>query len=333
MVFQNIAMECEAVQIPLFSERLKESGLFPLTATAIDVLQVNVGRQCNLSCKHCHMEAGPHRTEIMPRSVLGRCLEIARNRMITVIDITGGSPEMNPELPWFISEVAKLNKRLIVRSNLMILHDNAYASYIELYRRNNVEIVGSLPDPHGAKTDRQRGAGVFAREIEVIKLLNERGYGRDGSNLVLDLVHNPVGAFLPGSQKSLEEEYRRQLSAAYGICFNHLFSLTNNPSGRYLAYLIQSENYEEYMAALANAYNPAAACKVMCRSTLSVGWDGRLYDCDFNQALGLPVNHGAPDHIDRFNLARLSTREIVVANHCYACTAGAGSSCQGAVNT
>ena len=226
-----------------------------------------------------------------------------------------------------------LTKGLLCGSNLVILHDNAYASYIDLYCRNNVEIVGSLPDPHGAKTDRQRGAGVFTRVIEVIKLLNGRGYGMDGSRLVLDLVHNPVGAFMPGPQKSLEQEYKRQLWADHGIRFNRLFTLTNNPCGRYLTYLIQSENYAEYMTALANAYNPDAAGNVMCRTMLSVAWDGRLYDCDFNQALGLPVDHGAPDHIDRFDLAWLSTREIVVADHCYACTAGAGSSCQGAVNT
>lgn len=325
--------DCEPLPIAPFSKRLKESGLFPLFATAIDVLQINVGRRCNLTCKHCHLDAGPHRTETMTRKVFERCLEIARTPTISVIDITGGAPELNPELAWFLREAAKLDKRLIVRSNLAVLNEETYASFIDVYSRNNVEIVGSLPDPHGTKTDRQRGTGIFERAIDVIRLLNERGYGMEGSRLVLDLVHNPVGAFRPGPQESLEKEYKRQLWADQGIRFNRLFTLTNNPCGRYLTYLIQSDNYAEYMTALANAFNPNAAGNVMCRTMLSVAWDGRLYDCDFNQALGLPVDHGAPDHIDRFDPALLSTREITVADHCYACTAGAGSSCQGTVHT
>jgi radical SAM/Cys-rich protein len=328
---QGKAIETGSVPLSPFSERLKQSGLPPLTATAIDILQINVGRQCNLSCRHCHMEAGPNRSETMARGVFEKCLEIVHNPGISVIDITGGSPEMNPELPWFITEAAKLDKRLIVRSNLVILLDNEYSFFIDLYCQNKVEVVGSLPDLHREKTDRQRGEGVFAREIEVIKQLNGRGYGAAGSDLVLDLVHNPVGAFLPGPQKSLEQEYKRQLFASHGIHFNNLFSLTNNPSGRFLAYLVQSGNYEEYMISLVNAYNRAAAIGVMCRSTLSVGWDGMLYDCDFNQALGLSVDHSAPRNIDHFDFDLLRKRDIVVGDHCYACTAGAGSSCQGAV--
>ena len=250
-----------------------------------------------------------------------------------MIDITGGAPELNPELAWFLDETAKLDKRLIVRSNLAILSDEPYASFIDVYSRNYVEIVGSLPDPHGAITDRQRGTGVFERAIKVIRLLNGRGYGLEGSSLVLDLVHNPVGALRPGPQKCLEQEYKRRLWADHGVRFNSLFTLTNNPCGRYLAFLVQSENYAHYMTGLAQAFNPGAAGNVMCRTMLSVAWDGRLYDCDFNQARGLPVDHGAPDHIDRFDPALLSTREIVVSDHCYACTAGAGSSCQGTVYT
>jgi len=333
ILLPTLTKDCESAPVAPFSKRLKESGLFPLCATAIEVLQINVGRRCNLSCKHCHLDAGPHRIETMPRTVLERCLEIARFPTISVIDITGGAPELNPELAWFVGEAAKLDKRLVVRSNLAILSDKPYASFIDVYSRNNVEIVGSLPDLHGAKTDRQRGGGVFERVIEVIRLLNGRGYGMEGSRLVLDLVHNPVGAFRPGAQQSIEQEYKRRLWADHGIRFNRLFTLTNNPCGRFLTFLIQSENYAEYMTELANAFNPNAAGNVMCRTMLSVAWDGRLYDCDFNQALGLPVDHGAPDHIDRFDPALLSGREIVVADHCYACTAGAGSSCQGAVQT
>jgi radical SAM/Cys-rich protein len=332
MPVQKAYIDSETAQITPFSEQLKESGMFPITARSVDIFQINVGRQCNLSCKHCHVEAGPHRREVMSRTVLERCLDVARNPAITVIDITGGAPEMNPELPWFITEAAKLGKRLIVRSNLVILLEAGYESFFDLYSRNNVEIIGSLPDPHASKTDRQRGEGIFAKEITVIRRLNSRGYGEEGSGLVLDLVHNPVGAYLPGSQKALELEYKRILLAEHGVRFNQLFCLTNNPSGRYLDYLIRSGNYDDYMLSLVGAYNQAAAGKVMCRSTLSVGWNGNLYDCDFNQALGLTINHGASAHIDLIDLRRLSTREIVVADHCYACTAGPGSSCQGTVD-
>ena len=321
----------DIVKITPFAERLKESGLAPLTARSVEILQINVGRRCNLACKHCHLEAGPNRTETMPRAVLERCLAIARNPAIAVIDITGGAPELNPDLAWFIERAAGLARRLIVRSNLVILLQEPYRSFVDVYCRNGVEVVGSLPDPHGARTDRQRGEGVFARDLAAIRRLNERGYAEEGSGLVLDLVHNPVGAYLPGSQQALEQEYKRRLWSEHGVRFNRLFCLTNNPSGRYLDYLVRSGNYADYMESLVNAYNPDAAGKVMCRTTLSVGWDGKLYDCDFNQALGLAVNHGAPDHLDGFDLQRLSTREIAVANHCYACTAGSGSSCQGEV--
>jgi radical SAM/Cys-rich protein len=313
-----------------FSERLRESGLHPLISRSIEVLQINVGLACNLSCKHCHLAAGPHRTESMSGPVMAKCLEIARNPSITTIDITGGAPELNPNLPRFLEQASRLNKRLIVRSNLVILDDSLYRQFIDLYARYGVEIVGSLPDLHAAKTDRQRGVGIFEREIAVLRELNSRGYGVDGSALKLDLVHNPVGAILPASQKTIERDYRSRLLSEYGIRFSSLFCLTNNPIGRYREFLLNSGNYEDYMCALAGAYNPCAAGNVMCRSLLSVGWDGRLYDCDFNQALGLSVNHGTPDHIDRFDMAALTQREIVVGNHCYACTAGAGSSCQGA---
>ncbi|MDD5673752.1 MAG: arsenosugar biosynthesis radical SAM protein ArsS [Chitinivibrionales bacterium] len=326
-------MNRPSAPVPHFGERLKASGLFPFFATTIATLQINVGRRCNLSCKHCHLEAGPRRTESMSRSILERCLEIARDQMISVVDITGGSPEMHPELSWFIGVAAKLGKRLIVRSNLTILKDPAYAHCIDLYSRNNVEIVGSLPDLRARKTDRQRGRGVFSRTMEVIRLLNARGYGMEGSPLTLNLAHNPVGAFLPGCQKSLEEEYKRKLWNDQGVRFNRLLALANNPCGRYLAYLIRNENYAGYMTALANAFCPDAAAKAMCRSTLSVAWDGRLYDCDFNQALDRTVDHGAPDRIENFDLARLSRREVVVGDHCYACTAGAGSSCLGAISS
>lgn len=313
-----------------FHERIRDTLYEDLSAQRIEILQINVGRRCNLSCRHCHVEAGPSRTEMISKEILEKCLEIAAAEEITTIDVTGGSPEMCTHLEWFLKEAAGLNKRLIVRSNLAILLEPEYARFIELYAANRVEVVTSLPNYQPERTDRQRGDGVFDKVIAAMKLLNARGYGREGSGLVLDIVHNPVGTYLPGDQSSLETEYKKRLSDEYGVYFNTLFCITNIPVGRYLEYLIRSDNLEDYMADLCGAYNPAAAANVMCRTTLSVGWDGTLYDCDFNQMLDLPVNHGAPYDIFSFDINSLKNRTIVTGNHCYGCTAGSGSSCQGA---
>ncbi|MCP5053566.1 MAG: DUF3641 domain-containing protein, partial [bacterium] len=193
-----------------------------------------------------------------------------------------------------------------------------------------VEVVGSLPHYYNEKTDLQRGEGVFEKCIRVMKLLNRKGYAKEGTGLHLNLVHNPVGAFIPGSQADIEYEYKKRFLQDYGVTFNNLFIITNMPIGRYLEYLLRTENFDDYMQTLVNAYNPCAVENVMCKSTISVAWDGMLFDCDFNQMLNLPVNHGAPDHIDNFDLNLLDTRQIVISNHCYGCTAGTGSSCQGA---
>ena len=307
--------------------RQKISG--GLIAEAVNIFQVNVGYRCSLTCTHCHVSAGPLRTEVMSRRTMEQCLAIIKSYPVPVIDITGGSPEMHPDIKWFIGECAALGRRVLVRTNGVILLDEDYRSFIEFYAKNKVEVVVSMPHPDLQVTDRQRGEGVFLRLIEAIRQLNAVGYGREGSGLVLDLVHNPAGAFLPGSQASLEDTYRRILGERYGISFNHLFCITNMPIGRYLEYLRRTDNFEDYMATLVKAFNPAALTNVMCRTTLSVAWDGRLYDCDFNQTLGLPTNHGAPDHISAFDMEKLSSREIVTGDHCYGCTAGAGSSCQG----
>ena len=304
----------------------------PLFAQDIQILQLNIGRRCNLRCKHCHVEAGPDRKEIMDRSIFEKCLEILNDYDVGTIDITGGSPEMNPHLPWFITEAAKLDRRMLVRSNLVILLEKDYREVIDFYAASKVEVVTSLPDYQAQRTDRQRGAGVFQRVIQAMRELNRKGYGRPDSGLILDLVHNPVGAYLPGSQEALTQEYKRRLKHDHGVEFNHLFSLTNSPVGRYLEYLIRTENYDDYMVELIDAFNLAAVENVMCRTTLSVGWDGKLYDCDFNQMLAMTVNHGAPTHIDIFDFTQLRQRQIVIANHCYACTAGSGSSCQGALS-
>jgi radical SAM/Cys-rich protein len=276
------------------------------------------------------VEAGPDRNEMMPRHIFEKCLHIIKGSAIGTVDITGGAPEMNPHLEWFLGEVSTLNRRLIVRSNLVILADPQYRDFIDVYTRYGVEVVGSLPHTNSHQTDLQRGGKVFETCIAVMKEFNRRGYAKEGGPLQFHLVHNPVGAYLPASQANLEYEYKKRLRQEHGVEFNNLFTITNMPVGRYLEYLLRSENFEEYMQVLANAYNPCAVENVMCRSTISVAWDGMLFDCDFNQMLGLPVDHGAPDHIDGFDLNLLDTREIVIANHCFGCTAGSGSSCQGA---
>ncbi len=312
-------------RMPPFEETVADG----LKAEGIEVLQVNLGYRCNLACKHCHVEADPGRLESMSRTVMEQCLEVLKTYSISTIDITGGSPEMHPHLPWLIEGCAALKRRIMVRTNGVILLEKEYEPLIDLYVRARVEVVLSLPHMDPKVTDRQRGEGVFPKLIEVMRRLNGRGYGQAGGGLILDLVHNPVGAYLPGSQASLETDYREKLRERYGVCFSRLFSITNMPIGRYLEYLRRTNNYADYMKALVNAFNPAALKGVMCKLTLSVGWDGRLYDCDFNQMLGLTIDHGAPNHISAFDRDKLAHRQIVVGDHCYGCTAGAGSSCQG----
>jgi radical SAM/Cys-rich protein len=308
-----------------FEEKIPQG----LQARGIEILQVNVGYRCNLTCRHCHVEAGPDRGEAMPRRVMERCIEVLRTHSIPTIDITGGSPEMHRELPWFIEECAASNCRVLVRSNGVILLEKEYRFLMDLYARNRVEVVLSVPHLDRKTTERQRGEGVFDKLIELVRRLNEKGYGQHDSGLTLDLVHNPAGAYLPGPQASLEADYRRMLKERHEVSFTNLFCITNMPIGRYLEYLRRTDNYEDYMKALFDAFNPATLGGVMCKSTLSVGPGGTLFDCDFNQVLGLTVNHGAPDHVSAFDWDKLVRRRIVVGNHCYGCTAGAGSSCQG----
>jgi radical SAM/Cys-rich protein len=316
--------------IPSLAKKISEINRFPLTAKGIDILQINLGKICNLSCRHCHVNAGPQRTESMSRPVLEKCLDVLHSVPISTIDITGGAPEMNQHLEWFINEAAQLNRRLIVRTNLTLLLDEPYRHFMDVFVQNKVEIVTSLPDYLEVKSDRQRGTGVFRKVIAALRELNSRGYGMPDSGLCIDIVHNPVGAYLPGSQAALEREYHVRLLSEYGVHFNRLFCLTNLPVGRYLDYLIESGNFDDYLFTLWHSFNPAALENVMCLTTLSVGWDGSLYDCDFNQMLNLKVNHGAPTSIMAFDIDRLKNREIVINNHCYGCVAGSGSSCRGA---
>lgn len=312
-----------------FVDRLRAYSAFPLRAQSIDILQMNVTRRCNLCCRHCHVEASPVRAEEMSREDMEACLHAAAHPRITTLDITGGAPEMHPHLEWFLREAAKMQKRLLVRSNAVILLDAPYRRFLDIYAETAVEVIASLPNLHRERTERMRGSGVFDRIITALRELNARGYGGPDSGRILDLVHNPVGAFLPGSQQSLENEYRTLLRRDYGIEFNRLYCLTNCPVGRYLDFLKRSGNLAQYMDLLKQSFNSTAISNVMCRSTLSVGYDGRLFDCDFNQILDLPVASDAPVHIRDFDFEKLARREIVVRSHCFSCTAGAGSSCQG----
>ena len=317
--------------VPKISPSFEEMVSGPVRAGRVEILQINIGYQCNLECGHCHVQAGPQRSEVMDRKVMEECLRALRATPVSSIDITGGSPELHPLLPWFVEECARLDRRVLVRSNGVLLLEERYGPLIDLYVESRVEVVLSLPhvDPH--ITDRQRGTGVFHRVVEAIRMLNARGYGIEGTGLPLSLVHNPAGAYLPGAQKALESSYRAALRERYGIHFTRLFAITNMPIGRYLEYLRRTDNYEDYMRALVKAFNPESLKGLMCRSMVSVGWDGRLYDCDFNQMLGLAIDHGPPDRISGFDRERLAGREIVIGDHCYGCTAGSGSSCQGQV--
>jgi radical SAM/Cys-rich protein len=284
---------------------------------------------CNQVCKHCHVDAGPDREEIMTKETMQFCIEALEKSKIEIVDITGGAPELIPNFLWLVEEVKKLKKHIIVRSNLTILVSKGFENYPEFMSKHKVEIISSLPYYTSINTDKQRGEGVFEKSIKAIKILNELGYGKENTGLIFNLVYNPVGAFLPPKQELLEKDYKRELWNKYQVKFNNLYTITNMPISRFLDYLIESGNYLSYMNRLINAFNPAAALNVMCRNTISVGWDGTLYDCDFNQMLELPVNHGLPKHIKDFSVELLESRSIVTGQHCYGCTAGAGSSCGG----
>ena len=314
-----------------FDERLRTSGLHPLRAAGIAVFQVNVGKLCNQTCRHCHVDAGPDRREIMTRETAEQCVQALARTDIPTLDITGGAPELNPHFRWLVEQGRALGRHVMDRCNLSVLLLPSQSDLAEFLAQHRVEVVASLPYYRPSQTDAQRGEGVFEKSIRALQLLNRLGYGVEGSGLTLNLVYNPVGAFLPPKQEAIEAQFRRELKRSHGVAFNHLYTITNMPISRFLEFLIESGNYDDYMERLANAFNPAAAAGVMCRSTLSVGWDGTLYDCDFNQMLDLPVNHGVPQHIRDFDLARFHSRRIVTGNHCYGCTAGAGSSCGGSV--
>ena len=328
---QRVLAETDC-SIPAFGKKLAETSKAPLRPDSSAILQVNVGYRCNLLCRHCHVDGGPDRIEMMSRETMQHCLDVLRQSRIQTLDITGGTPEMNPELPWFIRKARAIMPEgdILVRTNLVILVSGTkYRLFPELYRENRVSLIASLPCYTRENVDMQRGEGVFDRSVEAMQLLNSLGYGKEGSGLALNLVFNPGGPSLPGQQQALETDYHTKLLDQYGITFSHLYTITNMPVSCFLDSLLEEGNYCSYMHLLAGHFNPDAVRNLMCRTTVSVGWDGTLYDCDFNQMLALPMQEPAPRNIMDFDESRLQKRLIAIGQHCYGCTAGAGSSCQG----
>lgn len=319
---------------PDFEQALKENECEVLARVEVKTLQINVGKFCNQACHHCHVEAGPKRTETMAPEVAERVLSVlAASPLITTVDITGGAPELNPNFHWIVSKARKLGPHIIDRCNLTVLFELGKEHLAECLADNEVEIIASLPCYTAANVDRQRGRGVFEKSIHALQLLNQLGYGLPGSKLNLNLVHNPLGASLPPAQEKLEADYKRQLQEKFGIQFHHLYTLTNMPIRRFAAYLQQSQKFEPYMSLLVNHFNPATVGQLMCRSLASVGWDGKLYDCDFNQMLDIQMEGPRePLTIWSFNsFTGLAGRRIATGSHCFGCTAGAGSSCTGSL--
>jgi radical SAM/Cys-rich protein len=315
-----------------FDERLARFGL-ELRAAPVNTLQVNLGKLCNQACKHCHVDASPVRTEVMTRHTAEAVIDVVRRFRIPTLDITGGAPELNPSFRWLVSEARAARAHIMVRHNLTVMFESGQEDLPEFFRDNQIEVVSSLPYFLEQQTDNQRGPGVFSKSIEALKRLNAVGYGKEGTTLILNLIYNPVGAFLPPVQSSIEADFKRELSSRYGIVFNNLYTITNMPINRFLDYLRRSGNEERYMRKLLQAFNPNTVEGLMCRTLVSVDWTGRLYDCDFNQMLELGIDGELPQTIQDFDPAKFAGRRITTGSHCFGCTAGAGSSCGGAVTT
>ncbi len=315
---------------PPFGEALAGAGLPRLDAASVQVLQINVGKLCNQACRHCHVDAGPDRREVMSRETMEDCLAAVERGPIPILDVTGGAPELNPDFRWLVAEARRRGAHVIDRCNLTILLAPSHEDLPEFLAGHEVEVIASLPCYLAENADKQRGEGTFDRSIEALRRLNAVGYGVPGGRLRLGLVFNPPGPSLPPEQSALEATYRRELRARYGVEFSRLYTITNMPISRFLEDLVASGRHEEYIRTLVEAFNPAAVDGLMCRTTLSVGWDGHLFDCDFNQMLALPLAAGQPAHIRDFDPGRLAGRPISTALHCYGCTAAAGSSCRGA---
>jgi len=317
---------------PSFAATLARHGVPPLRRAAATTLQVNVGRRCDLACHHCHVEAGPRRTESMDARTARRVLELLeRNPGIGWLDLTGGAPELCAEFRGLVAGARALGRRVIDRCNLTVLYQPGQEDTAEFLAAQQVKVVASLPCYTQENVDAQRGRDVFERSIEALRWLNRLGYGRPGSPLELDLVYNPLGASLPPPQAELEERYRAELASRFGIGFHHLYTLTNMPIKRFAHTLAREGRHVEYLSLLVNHFNPATVPELMCRTLVSVGWDGQLYDCDFNQMLEIPLGGEPRSVFDGLALGALEGRPVATASHCHGCTAGAGSSCGGAL--
>jgi radical SAM/Cys-rich protein len=318
---------------PDFGAALATHGCDELVREETTILQINVGKLCNQACHHCHVDAGPKRTEIMQPETVERVLQLlADTPAIRTVDITGGAPELNPNFDWLIREARRLGRHVIDRCNLTALLEPGRETLVEFFAAHEVEVVASLPCYTAENVDKQRGRGVFDQSIRVLHLLNGIGYGLPESNLKLNLVYNPLGTSLPPAQEQLEADYKKQLQHHFGISFHKLFTLTNMPIKRFSDSLNQTGQYAAYMGLLVNHFNPTTLPRVMCRSMISVGWDGMLYDCDFNQMLeiGLGTRENQPRSIwEISSLSGLAGKPIATGSHCFGCTAGAGSSCLG----
>jgi radical SAM/Cys-rich protein len=301
-----------------------------LHCDSIEIFQVNLGLNCNLSCAHCHLEASPGRTEQMDWPTMARIMEAAEQAGCRFFDLTGGSPELNPNFRRFVTELRRAGHTVQVRTNLTAMFEPGMEDLPEFLAGEEVRLVASLPCYLEENVDRQRGSDTYRRSIEVIRALNDRGYGVD-DGLQLNLVYNPAGPSLPLAQESLEADYRRELKERFGISFTSLLTVTNMPIGRFRTQLAADGKEAAYTGLLRDAFNPGTVGGLMCRHQVSVAWDGTLYDCDFNLALGMSMDHGAPDHIRRFDPQQVGCRRVVTGHHCFGCTAGFGSSCAGAL--
>ena len=314
-----------------FSDRLATEGL-TLRRARPEILQVNVGKLCNLTCVHCHVNAGPKRKEIMTRATIDRIIDWLAKTEIRTVDLTGGAPEMIPDFRYFVERAKALqpSRHIIDRCNLTILLEPGYENLAEFLAERKVEIIASMPCYSPENVNAQRGEGVFEGSIAALQLLNSLGYGIH-PDLPLHLIYNPVGAFLPASQAKLEADYKREFKEHFGIVFNKLYTLTNLPVGRFAAYLRHNNKLEQYMNLLIEAFNPATIDGLMCRNTISVGWRGEVYDCDFNQQLDMQWKNGHEMFLWDVDPGKIENREIMTGDHCFGCTAGAGSSCGGAL--
>jgi len=314
-----------------FQDKIREVRL-PLKKSRIEILQINLGKLCNLSCSHCHVEAGPSKTkENMDKKTAEAVIGLMDQEGIHTVDLTGGAPELNPYFRWLVMEARKRNLKVIDRCNLTVFWEEGQEDLAEFLASQKVEIVASLPCYSRDNVDKQRGNGTFSGSIEALLFLNQLGYGQEDSDLTLNLVYNPVGSHLPPSQKRLEGEYKKRLKEDFGIVFNHLFTITNMPITRYEKYLKAKGEFDVYQELLVKNFNSSTIDGLMCRNTLSISWDGKIYDCDFNQALNMQMRNGKALTIFDLDLRNLENQSIQIANHCYGCTAGSGSSCQGEI--